>query len=236
MAAIGADLMRFLVINPNTSQGITNRISQAAQSAAQPGDRVTTLSAAFGPELIVTHEDGEEAARGVVETIRSQPALPDAIVLASFGDTGAEAVRSLWPNIPVIGIAEAAFETVRQNGGPFAIVTFAPEVAPPLRDKALEHGVGDQLIRVAAHPAALQGDPADVADALFAELLNLCHDCERDGVKAIVMGGGPLAGLAARIAPLCSVPIIDGTVEAIRQIRAQVTTPASLSNTGGVRT
>ena len=226
--------MRLLVVNPNTSQGITDRIAQAAQSAAQPGDRVTTLSAAFGPELIVTPEDGEEAARGVVATIRSQPDLPDAIVLASFGDTGAEAVRALWPDIPVIGIAEAAFETVRGIGGPFAIVTFAPEVAPPLRDKAFEHGVGDQLIGVAAHPEAIEGDPADVADALFKELVDLCHACERDGAKAIVMGGGPLAGLAARIAPLCDVPIIDGTVEALRHIRLRITAAAPLSKTGGV--
>lgn len=227
--------MRLLVINPNTSQGITDRIAHAAQSAAQPGDRVTILSAAFGPELIVTPEDGAEAARGVVATIQSQPDLPDAIVLASFGDTGAKDVRALWPNIPVIGIAEAAFESVRLIGGPFAIVTFAPEVAPPLRDKAIEHGVGGQLIRVAAYPEALQGDPADVADVLFAELLDLCQVCENDGAKSIVMGGGPLAGLAARIAPVCDVPIIDGTVEAVHQVRGRIGAHAPCSKTGNAR-
>lgn len=224
--------MRLLVINPNTSQGITDRIAITAQSAAQPGDRVTTLSAAFGPKLIVTPEDGVEAARGVVATIRSQPDLPDAIVLASFGDTGAEDVRTLWPDIPVIGIAEAAFESARRIGKPFGIVTFAPEVAPPLWDRAIRHGVGDQLIGVAFHPEALQVDPADVADALFPELLNLCQACKRDGAKTIVMGGGPLAGLAARIAPLCDIPIIDGTVEAVHQIRARIIRPDPSSNTG----
>ena len=227
--------MRVLVINPNTSQGITDRIAQAALSAAHPGDHVTTLSAAFGPALIVTPEDGTEAARGVVETIRSQPILPDAIILASFGDTGSVEVRALWPNTPVIGIAEAAFESVRQIGKPFAIVTFAPEVAPPLRDKAIEHGVGPQLIGVAHHPEALQGDPADVADALFEELLDLCQTCERDGAQAIVMGGGPLAGLAARIAPLCGVPIIDGTVQAMRQIRNRIIGQAPISHTAQTR-
>lgn len=228
--------MRVLVINPNTSRGITDRIAQAAQSGAHPGDHVTTLSAAFGPELIVTPEDGAEAARGVVETIRNQSTLPDAIILASFGDTGSEQVRALWPNIPVIGIAEAAFESVHQIGKPFAIVTFAPEVAPPLRDKTIEHGVGHHLIGVAFPPEALQGDPADVADALFDELLDLCHACERDGAQAIVMGGGPLAGLAARIAPLCGVPIIDGTVEAIRHIRARITGQAPISQTTETQT
>jgi Asp/Glu/hydantoin racemase len=48
------------------------------------------------------------------------------------------------------------------------------------------------------------------------------------------MGGGPLAGLAARIAPLCDVPVIDGTVEALRHIRLRITAAAPLSKTGGV--
>ena len=224
--------MRLLVINPNTSRGITDRIAQAAQGAALPGDRITTLPAAFGPELIVTPEHGTEAARGVIETIRRQAVLPDAIVLASFGDTGSEEVRALWPGIPVVGIAEAAFETVAQTGAPFAIVTFAPEVAPPLRDKAIQHGVGDRLIGVAFHPQTLEGDPARVAETLFHELLELCQACERDGAKAIVMGGGPLAGVAARIAPLCGVPIIDGTVEAIRQIRHRIKAPMRIAENG----
>jgi len=221
--------MRLLVVNPNTSQGITDRIALAAQAAAQPGEHVITLPAAFGPDLIVTAQDGVEAARGVVATIRRHPERPDGIVLASFGDTGAEEVRALWPDIPVIGIAEAAFETARHIGGSFAIVTFAPEVAPPLRDKAIEHGVGHVLLRVAALPEPLPGDPASVADDRFLRLLDLCNDCVTEGARSIVMGGGPLAGLASRIAPRCPVPIIDGTQEAIRQIRSRIRTghPAS---------
>ncbi len=227
--------MRLLVVNPNTSQGITDRIAQAAQSAARVDEHVTTLSAAFGPQLIVTPEDGAEATRGVIETIRAQDHLPDGIVLASFGDTGSAEVRALWPDIPVIGIAEAAFETVRRVGGPFAIVTFAPEVAPPLRDKAFEHGVGDHLMRVAAYPEPLLGDPAHVADDRFASLLDLCHACVTDGAACIVMGGGPLAGLAARIAPRCPVPIIDGTVEAVGQIRARILNRGPARQVGGTK-
>ncbi|MBF9059110.1 aspartate/glutamate racemase family protein, partial [Rhodobacterales bacterium HKCCSP123] len=49
--------MRVLVVNPNTSQGVTDRIGAAAQAAAAPGDRITTVSAAFGPALIVTEAD-----------------------------------------------------------------------------------------------------------------------------------------------------------------------------------
>lgn len=211
--------MHLLIVNPNTSAGVTRRIEAAAKAVARPDDRFTTLPAAFGPELIVTPQDARHAAHGVVETIRRHDRTPDGIVLASFGDTGAEDVSTAWPAIPVIGIAQAAFGRVRMIGGPFAIVTFAPEMAPPLRDKAFQHGAGAALMQVATLDAAFDGDPAEIADSLAAPLAGLCKTCARDGAHSIVLGGGPLAGLASRIAPQCPVPIVDGTQEAIAQMR-----------------
>lgn len=214
--------MRLLIVNPNTSPSTTRRIADAAGAAAQPGDDFVTSRAAFGPALIVTPEDGAEAARGVVEAVRRHPDTPDGIVLASFGDTGAEDVHRIWPGIPVIGIAEAAFAAALRIGGPFSIVTFAPEVAEPLRQKAIAHGAGDALLRVAHLKNTLSGDPADLAEALAEPLANLCQSCAEEGAQSVVLGGGPLAGLASRIAPTCPVPVIDGTQEAIVQMRTRL--------------
>jgi Asp/Glu/hydantoin racemase len=219
--------MRLLIVNPNTSLGVTRRIARAAGAVACDGDSFTTLPAAFGPELIVTAEDASEAAQGVLETIRSQTEMPEGIVLASFGDTGADEVRTAWPAIPVIGIAEAAFAAALRIGGPFAIVTFAPEVAPPLREKAIQHGAGAALLRVAALPEPLKQDPAEIADTLFAPLATLCGTCVEEGAQSIVLGGGPLAGLASRIAATCPVPVIDGTQEAIAQMRERLAATSS---------
>lgn len=77
------------------------------------------------------------------------------------------AFASSLVDLHVIGIAEAAFNEVRRIGGPFAIVTFAPEVAAPLAEKAAEHGVAPALMRVASPEAALAHDPADVANTLL---------------------------------------------------------------------
>jgi len=220
-----------LIVNPNTSLGVTRRIGAAATAMARPGETFDTLPAAFGPELIVTGEDGAEAARGVVETVRAHGTGSDGIIVASFGDTGADDVRAAWPNIPVIGIAEAAFTAVRRIGGPFSIVTFAPEVAPPLADMARRHEVGASLLGVVTPNAPLIGDAADVADTRFAALASLCTTCATAGARCVVLGGGPLAGLAARIAPLCPVPIIDGTQEAIAQMRDRLHVTERMSDT-----
>jgi Asp/Glu/hydantoin racemase len=66
----------------------------------------------------------------------------------------------------------------------------------------------------------LHHDPAEVADALFEALVYLCLDCASEGARSVILGGGPLAGLAARIAPQCPVPVIDGTQAAVTQLKA----------------
>lgn len=211
--------MRLLIVNPNTSPGVTARIDAAAQAVARPGDHFTTRSAAFGPPLIVTEADGVAATAGVLATIAGHRDPVDGVILASFGDTGAPEVRAAYPQLPVMGIAEAAFAEVRATHGPFAIVTFAPEVAGPLGDRARTYGLGDRLLQVACVSEPLRHAPEDVADALFDPLLELCLACAAQGAKSIVLGGGPLAGLATRMARTCPVRVIDGTQAAIGQLR-----------------
>ena len=214
--------MRVLIVNPNTSPGVTARIDAAAQAVAAPLDHFTTVSSASGPALIVTDADAEAATSGVLQAIAAHDAPIDAIVLASFGDTGAAEVRARYPGIPVLGIAEAAFAEVQRIGGPFAIVTFAPEVAAPLADKAAEHGVADALIRIASPEVPLCHDPAEVADVMLSLLREMCLDCAAEGAQSVVMGGGPLAGVAQRLGPACPVTLVDGTQSAITLLRARL--------------
>lgn len=212
--------MRLLVINPNTSKSVTARIRGAVDAASGPGDRFTTLSAAFGPELIVTDEDAARATGGVIEAARRFDVPVDGIVLASFGDTGAREVRVLRPSVPVVGIASAAFAVIHALDGPFGIVTFAESVAPGLHAKAVECGLGPRLLDIAYATKGDFGDPGTVQERYFDQMLAQCEALDRRGARAIVLGGGPLAGLADALAPHCSVPLVDGTRAAVNLMRA----------------
>lgn len=216
--------MRLLIINPNTSVGVTKRIQDAANAVALDHDDFTTLCPSYGPELIVTDEDAEQAKHAVVDTVRAYTAPCDGIVLASFGDTGAEEVRALRKDIPVIGIASAAFCAVRALGGPFGIVTFGKGLVPGLQTTAEEAGLGDALLSVSYLPGEDFGDPATVQFRYHEELAALCAQVHGRGAASIVMGGGPLAGLAPRLSSACPVPVIDGTQAAINLMRT-VTSP-----------
>lgn len=214
--------MRLLIVNPNTSRGVTERIREAAQAVARPGDVFTTTCPADGPELIVTEADAERAARAVVETVRTHSAPCDGIILGSFGNTGAEAVRALRPDVPVIGIAHAAFATVRALGGPFGIVTFGEGLVPGLRAKAEEAGLGAALLDITYVKRPHFGDPGTVQHRYHEELADLCAQMHARGASSIVMGGGPLAGIAPKLAAGCKIPVIDGTQAAINLMRSVI--------------
>lgn len=212
--------MRLLIVNPNTSDGVTRRINAAAQAVALSGDVFNTVSSPFGPELIITAQDGVDAVDGVMACVAANVAGVDGIVLASFGDTGTEAVQSAYPHIPVIGIACAAFATARCLGGKYSIVTFDESTAPALRTRAIFHGMGDSLHRLEAVVDDSPFDAADVQVERFDSINALCRDCAKDSINSIVLGGSPLAGLSTLITTSPKVPVIDGTQAAIGLLRS----------------
>lgn len=214
--------MRLLVINPNTSPGVTQHIRAAADAIALPEDAFTTLCPAFGPELIVTEQDARDATRAVVDTVSRYQAPYDGIVLASFGNTGVDEVRELRPDVPVIGIARAAFLTAQAIGGPLGIVTFGAALVPGLRAKVEEAGLGETLLDIAYLQDKDFGDPGSVQSRYCASLAELCAQMYQRGAACIVLGGGPLAGLAPQLSAGCPVPIIDGTQAAINLMRTVV--------------
>lgn len=211
--------MRLLIINPNSSTSVTQRIDAAAQAACQPGEAITTICAADAPELIVTPEDALAAETAVTRTLAAWPSQVDGIVLASFGDTGLEAVRART-KVPVVGIAQSAYAMASVLGPRMSIVSFAPSMAAALRKTAMGYGHRDRLVAMHMVEGANWDDPGEIQVKLAPQLLALCQkSAKEDMVASIVLGGGPLAGLAARIQPEVAVPVIDGTTAAIATLR-----------------
>ena len=154
--------------------------------------------------------------------MRGYGAPCDGIILASFGNTGHQEVVALRPDIPVVGIASAAFSITHALGGPFGIVTFGKSLVPGLRAMAEEARVAEKLLDITTLDIDDFGDAGTVQLRYQDEFETLCHQMARRGVRSIVMGGGPLAGLAQRLAPRCAVPLIDGTQAAINIMRTLV--------------
>ena len=99
--------MRILVINPNTTEEMTEDIGRQARRYARPETEIEAVSPAWGPRSIEGHYEDQLAAVATLEVIQEHGSSFDGVVIACFGDPGLHAAREVSP-VPVVGIAEAS--------------------------------------------------------------------------------------------------------------------------------
>jgi allantoin racemase len=199
-----------LVINPNTSTGVSALLQRHVQAALGNGHAVKTLTARFGAAYISSEATYAVAQHTVLDAwavARAQGITPSAVLIGCFGDPGLFALRE-GAGVPVSGLAEASFLAAARHGR-YAVVTGGDRWKPMLERLALALGQQASLAgvhTVAPTGAQLAADPAG-ARALLAQA---CRDAaERFGADAVVLGGAGLAGMGADIASQVPVPLVD---------------------------
>jgi Asp/Glu/hydantoin racemase len=212
--------MRILVVNSNTTPSVTDRIGSAARAVASKGTEILAVSAPFGLPLIVTRADWLAAGPATLAALAAHRGNYDAAVIACFGDPGLDAAKELL-DVPVLGISEAAFHAACMLGRRFGVVSFTAALRPMFEDCLDHHGLAARCAGFRMGPA-FSGDPGTVAEERLDLLADLCADsAEQDGAEAIILAGGPLAGLAPLLQPRVAVPLIDGTQAAVRLAEAR---------------
>jgi len=210
---------RILLINPNITQAITDRLHEAALAVAGPGTTITALTARRGVPYIASR--AEAAIGGVValEMLAEHGHDADAAIIAAFGDPGLGAARELFA-FPVIGMAEAAMLTACMLGRRFSIVSFSTTLGAWYRECVEQHGLSERLagLRLLDGPFA---HITTVGEEKATALVELAHrSVEEDGADVIVLAGAPLAGLAAIVRDRVPVPVVDGVQAALKQAEA----------------
>ena len=201
--------MRLLVINPNTSEFVTNAVARAARQAALPDTEVVAVTGKRGAPIITGRT---ENALGAVESINLAAEHAegcDAVLLAVSFDSGLKPLRELL-NIPVAGMSEAAMLTACMLGGRFALVSFGDRAVHLYRELAFEYGLGERLAGARALPALTQEElesPERVAPRLVEEIGKAVRE---QGAEAVVLAGAVFAGLSEEIARQSPVPVVDG--------------------------
>lgn len=211
--------MRILVVNSNTTPSVTERIGAAARAAAGPGTEIEAVTAPFGLPLIVTRADWLAAGPATLAALAARRGGYDAAVIACFGDPGLDAAKELL-DVPVLGISEAAFHAAAMLGRRFGVVSFTAALRPMFEDCLAHHGLGSRCAGFRMGPP-FSGDPGRVAEERLDLLAALCAESvEQDGAEAVILAGGPLAGIAPLLQPRLPVPLVDGTQAAVRLAEA----------------
>jgi allantoin racemase len=98
--------MRLLLLNPNTSERLTDLMLRAAPAAASLGIEIVPATAPRGLPYIATRAEATLAGGIVLEMLAEHAAGMDGVIIAAFGDPGLAATHELLA-VPVVGMAEA---------------------------------------------------------------------------------------------------------------------------------
>jgi allantoin racemase len=224
--------MKVKVINPNTTQGMTEKIGAAARAVAGPGTAILAVNPSMGPVSIEGHYDEAVSVLGVLDEVRKGEADGcDGYVIACFGDPGLLAAREVARG-PVLGIAEAAMHAASMIATGFSIVTTLARTVGIARYLVEGYGMTRHCrsVRAADIPVLELERPGSAA---FAAVLEECRRAVReDRADAIVMGCAGMTDLARRIGGALGVPVVDGVTAAVKLVEALVTLGLCTSKAG----
>ena len=225
--------MKLLLINPNTTQAVTDAVLAAAAAAARPGTELKAVTGHFGPVVIGSRAENALAQHSVLQLAAEHAGGCDAVVLAVSLDTGLWACRELLP-VPVIGMTEAGLLLGCTLGTRIGIVTYGRRMAPLYRELVESHGLASRLAGVATidcTPQQTFSDPELVQAAVVAAARRLVHN---DGAEAVLLAGAAMAAMAARLDAAIDVPVLDGVACAVALAAAQACLKRPRARSGSV--
>jgi allantoin racemase len=208
--------MRILIVNPNTTVAMTDKIRSAGRAVAASGTELIVVNPPDGPVSIEGYYDGALSLPGLLAEIAKGDALGvSAHIIACFDDTGLEAARSV-ALAPVIGIGEAAFHLASMLGHRFSVVTTLSRSIAVIENNLLKYGLAGRCGRVRACeiPVLSLDDPTSDAAARIGAEIELAK--QEDRAEAIVLGCAGMADLAARLSERHGLPVIDGVASAVK--------------------
>ncbi len=196
--------MRVLLINPNTTQALTDKLATAARAVLPPGVTLVPLTAETGFPYISSRAEALCAGTGVLDTLARHGEGADAAVIAAFGDPGLLPAREAF-DLPVTGMTEAAMLSACMLGQRFAFVTFTPRMAPWYGEGVRQAELGARFAGTFTPDLPL-GDIGRIDADLRGPLIAECRKAREAGADVLILAGAPLAGLA---------PTLQGEVDAV---------------------
>lgn len=207
--------MRILLLNPNMTEVVTDRLVAATSQALSPGTSIIPATAQRGFPYISCKAEAQVAGAIVLEMLAERQGSYDAAIIAAFGDPGLFAARELFDQ-PVIGMSEAAMLTACMLGKRFGIVSFAAQMEAWYAECVEAHGLQGRCAGIFCLNESF-GSIAKVAEEKSDALVKLAGEAVAAGSDVVILAGAPLAGLAKDVAHRIAVPVIDQAQAALRQ-------------------
>ena len=213
--------MRILVANPNATEAITDACLALARAAASPGTELAGWTNRQGPPIIDSFYSDYMAGRPLARAVVDIRPLPDAVVLAGFGNYGTAAVKEIL-DVPVIAMAEAAMAFAMPFCHRFAIVTTSPRMIPYTQDLVTFLGFDAHCagVRAVSMPPPDPSQPGH--ERVLDQLAEEVGRATETGADLVILGGALLSPYAGALRARTPVPVIEPVACAVQMAEGVV--------------
>lgn len=209
--------MRLLLINPNTSGHITQRMMASARGVLPAGVTLTGVTATEGPKAVRSLGDVAAATANVLRMAGQPGPAHDAVLLGISLDCGLDELRQMNAFQPVVGMTEAACIMACLQGPRFGLVTLGAQMAPLYQAHVTRLGLGQRLAALAAPevPEAFDASPDGVSPGMLDLLTQAAQTTLEQGADSVVLAGAVLCGYGPALQVRLGRPVLDGVACAV---------------------
>ena len=206
------------LINPNSTQAMTDSMVSAARQAA-PAIAFEGWTSFNGPPSIQGPEDGVAATAPLLEVVqKASDNGVEGIIIGCFDDTALDQAAKI-AKCPVIGIGQACYHYAAMRQWRFSVVTTMQVSVPVLEQNIEQAGLSHALSYVhAANVAVLELERDPTAAAI--RVLEVAQKAESaDKIDAVILGCGGMVNVTRTIRSTLSVPVLDPVEMAAKSMR-----------------
>ncbi len=205
---------RILVINPNSTETVTQGIDVAMEPLRMAnGPAIECVTLKEGPPGIQTQADVESVVAPIGEMVRKRDNDCSAFVIACYSDPGLHAARELTSK-PVLGIAECGIFTAMTLGHRFGVISILKKSIPRHLRYVGQMGVTD---RMAGDRAIGLGVTELSNEAVtFARMAEVAAELrDEDGADVLIMGCAGMARYRDRLQRHVGLPVVEPSQAAV---------------------
>ena len=213
---------RYLLINPNSSAHITQRLVASARTALASDETLQAVTASGEPEVVRDAATLGQAEHNAVALFDAHADACDAVLLGISLDGAAPMLRLRRPALPVVGMTEAALMSACLRAERVAVLTLGPALVPLYAARVAQIGLSSRVVGIEAPDAPQAFLPATrgVHPGTLAVLCTAGKRLKTQGAQTLVLAGAVLCGgYAAELSARCGCSVFDGMVCAVNQAR-----------------
>ena len=203
---------RILVINPNSTEAVTEGISAALEPLRMAGGpAIDCVTLPEGPPGVESQADVESVVQPICRAVQDRDAA--AYVIACFSDPGLHLAREATKR-PVFGIAESAMVTALTLGDRFGVIAILE--ASVRRHVRIVRSMGLDARFAASRPIGMGILELNDGDAVKARMITAgawLRDAQ--GADVVIMGCAGMARFKDALEDALALPVVEPSQAAV---------------------